>query len=443
MRASSIVSLPPQQREAWLASLSETELEALDYDWKFWGRDDQLSPAGLWRIWLIKSGRGNGKTRTGAEWVRERAEMGGKRIALIGRTGTDVRGTMVEGESGILARSPPWFRPQWEPSVGPEGTLTWPNGSTAICFSGEVPDALRGPQFTDGWLDELAAMRRAQAVWDMYRFALRLGNDPRTLVTTTPRPIGIIKALVSDKRVAPDGSPLVRVTTGSTYDNVGNLADDFFAEMISKYEGTRLGRQELRGEILADIPGALWTIGNIDQHRRETHPPLRRIVVAVDPPISSHDGADECGLVVVGECEDRQFWVLDDRSEAGLSPAEWARRAVDLYHGWQADSIVAEVNQGGEMVSTVIHSVDEDVPVKRVRATKGKYLRAEPVAAVYAQGRAHHVGNFPILETQLCEMTVDFDRDKAKSSPDRLDALVWGVTELMNGHRTPPTVRRL
>lgn len=376
--------------------------------------------------------------------------QGRTRGALIGRTAADVRGTMVEGESGIIACSPPWFRPKWEPSYGDAGRLVWPNGSLAVGYSAETPQALRGPQHHWGWLDELAAWRRMRAAWDMFRFGLRLGARPRTCITTTPTPSVLIKELVSDRRKGPDGLPLVRIVRGSTYANRANLAADFLAELLAKYEGTRLGRQELDGEILEDKPGALWTLRRIEETRLgapgmpEAMPDLQRIVVAIDPPISSKEGADECGIVVAGLGADGHGYVLADESERGLDPRQWAEKAAGAYYTHGADRIVAESNQGGEMVGTVLRQVDANLPVRLVTATRGKYLRAEPVSALYAQGRVHHAGVLKSLEDQMCDHTPDFDRAKAGYSPDRLDALVWALTELMLGApASVPNIRRI
>lgn len=432
MHASSIASLSPEARERWLDSLTPDELTFLEHDWPFWARDDQLPPPTLWRIWLAICGRGWGKTRVGAQWVLDVAREGKIRIALIGRTDGDVRGTMVEGESGILACSPPWFRPKWEPSFRPAGRLIWPNGAMAIGYSAETPQSLRGPQHHAGWLDELAAWRRMRETWDMYRLGLRLGSRPRTCITTTPTPAALIKELVADRRTGPDGHPLVQVVRGATYANEANLADDFLAELKAKYEGTRLGRQELFGEILTDKPGALWTLRQIEETRAGAElPSMQRIVVAIDPPISSQEGSDECGIVVAGIGTDGHGYVLADLSERGLDPRQWAEKAAAAYYHHGADRIVAESNQGGEMVGQVLRAVDPNLPIKLVTATRGKVLRAEPVSALYAQSRVHHAGVFKLLEDQMTDFTQDFDRTRAGYSPDRLDALVWALTELM------------
>lgn len=390
-----------------------------------------MPPGGAWRIWAAIAGRGWGKTRVGAEWVTEVAREGRVRIALIGRTDGDVRGTMVEGESGILACAPPWFRPKWEPSFKPAGRLIWPNGAIATGYSAETPQSLRGPQHHAGWLDELAAWRRMRETWDMYRFGLRLGSRPRTCITTTPTPSALIKELVADTRPGPDGQPLVRIIRGATYANAANLAPDFLAELQAKYEGTRLGRQELDGEILTDKPGALWTLRQIEETRAGALPTMHRVVVAIDPPISSQEGSDECGIVVAGLGSDGHGYVLADLSERGLDPRQWAEKAASAYYTFDADRIVAESNQGGEMVGQVIRAVDPNLPIKLVTATRGKVLRAEPVSALYAQARVHHAGVFKMLEDQMTDFTPDFDRGKSGYSPDRLDALVWSLTELM------------
>lgn len=351
---------------------------------------------------------------------------------------------MVEGESGILACSKPWFRPKWEPSYGDAGRLIWPNGSVAIGYSAEQPQSLRGPQQHWGWCDELAAWRRMQDAWDMYRFGLRLGKRPRTCITTTPTPAKLIKELVADKRKGADGAPLVRIVRGSTYANAANLAEEFLSDLRAKYESTRLGRQELYGEILVDKPGALWTLKRIEDSRATEQPGLKRIVVAIDPPAKSTEGSDECGIIAAGVDAIGHGYVLVDASERGLSPKQWAEKAIALYHNLGADRIVAEVNQGGEMVENTLRQVDANIAYRGVHATKGKYVRAEPVSALYEQGKVHHVGVFKALEDQLCDFTADFDRTKAGYSPDRLDGLVWAITDLMLAPAaSEPRIRRL
>lgn len=396
-----------------LASLTPQQAAAIYYDWRTWARPNQLPPEGDWRIWLLLAGRGFGKTRTGAEWVRAEVESGRRgRIALVAPTAADGRDVMVEGESGILAISPPWFRPLYEPS---KRRLTWPNGAIATVYSADEPDRLRGPQHDGAWADELAAWQYPEA-WDMLMFGLRLGQDPRAVVTTTPKPVRLIKELLADKTVA--------VTRGSTYENAANLAPAFLRQIVAKYEGSRLGRQELYAEILEDVEGALWQRQRIDELRVARAPELLRVVVAVDPSASDDDTSDEAGIIVAGVSRDGHGYVLADLS-GRLSPDGWARRAVHAYKEWLADRIVAEVNNGGDMVEHTIRTVDPGVPIKKLHASRGKFTRAEPVAALYEQGKVHHVGYFPALEDQMCTWT------PGQPSPDRMDAMVWALTELM------------
>jgi phage terminase large subunit-like protein len=380
------------------------------------------------------AGRGFGKSRCGAEWVRQMAhDHPGCRIALVAETAADARRVMVEGESGILAISPPDFMPDYSPA---NRMLTWPNGSTAYTYNATQPDQLRGPQHHFAWSDEVAKWERMQDSWDQLQFGLRLGTNPKQVVTTTPRPLSLIRKLVAD--------PNVFVTYGSTEDNKDNLAEPFLRTIYDKYGGTRLGRQELNGEILEDIPGALWSRDSIDRNRRREVPSeLLRIIVAVDPSISSEEGSDETGIVCVGIARDEdgynRGYVLADRSLRG-SPDEWAKQAVALYREFEADRIVAEKNQGGEMVESVLRAVDRTIPVSLVHATRGKLVRAEPISALYEQNRVHHIGRFDQLEDQMCTFSADFDRKDG--SPDRMDALVWGLAflfERMTGRRRSKT----
>lgn len=339
-----------------------------------------------------------------------------KRLALVAPTAADARDVMVEGESGILATSPPDFYPHYEPS---KRRLTWPNGAIATLFSADEPNRLRGPQFDGAWADEIAAWRYPEA-WDQLQFGLRLGMDPRVVATTTPRPIPFILELLESRTT--------HVTVGSTYDNVANLADAFIEKIIAKYEGTRLGRQELYAEILTEVPGALWKREVIEQYRVRRMPALARVVVAVDPAASDSEGSAETGIIVAGVGEDRNAYVFDDVS-LHASPDGWAKQAVAAYYRHNADRIVAEVNNGGDMVGYTVRTVDQGVAYKDVRASRGKQIRAEPVAALYEQGKVHHVGYFGELEDQLCTWV------PGEKSPDRLDALVWALTELMlDGH---------
>jgi phage terminase large subunit-like protein len=385
---------------------------------------------------LILAGRGFGKTRTGAEWVREQIKAGRSRVALIAPTASDARDVMVEGESGLLAVC--WAgdrthdgqllgRPQFEPS---KRRLTWANGAIGTLFSAEEPERLRGPQHEVGWCDELAAWKYLRETWDMFMFGLRLGDDPRTCITTTPKPLPLVKEIAKDARTV--------ITRGSTFDNASNLAPTFLQAIREKYEGTRLGRQELNAEILDDLPGALWSREGIDQHRVKTIPEMQRIVVAVDPSGTKgeSDEGDDIGIVVAGKGVDGRGYVLADQT-CKLSPDGWGRRAVAAYHGgWsstpeahRADRIIAERNFGGAMVEHVIMTIDRSAAYKEVTASRGKVARAEPVAALYEQGRVSHVGSFPELEDQMCQ--IDASGFIGEGSPDRADALVWALTELM------------
>lgn len=368
---------------------------------------------------MLLAGRGFGKTRVGAEWVRMMIETGqASRIALVAPTASDCRDVMVLGESGLMGVCPPWNRPTYEPS---KRRVVWPNGAYCMMFSADEPDRLRGPQHDAAWCDELAAWRRPEA-WDMMQFGLRLGDDPQCVVTTTPRPTAIIRELAAARTSA--------ITKGSTYDNASNLAPAFLESIKKKYEGTRLGRQEIFAEVLEDIPGALWNYAQIDDLRVNKAPDLRRIVVAVDPAVTSGEDADETGIVVVGLGEDDLGYVLEDLSFRG-SPDEWAQVAVHAYRKHRADRIIAEVNQGGDLVEKTIRTVDPSVAYKAVRASRGKVVRAEPVAALYEQSRVKHVGIHDELEKQMCLFTPDLDRKMLGSSPDRVDAMVWGFSELM------------
>ena len=428
------------EKIATVLKQTDDDVDAALGDWSMLAHDHQKPPARAqggapWTTWLVLGGRGAGKTRLGAEWVRAlvRGELGlrgGGTIALIGETEHDVREVMVEGVSGLLAVHPRRDRPVWTPS---RRRLEFRNGVVAQTFSAEDPDSLRGPQFSAAWCDELAKWRYADACFDMLQFALRLGDWPRQVVTTTPRPIPLIRRLLAD--------PATALTRAATQANARHLAPTFLNSVVARYAGTRLGRQELDGEIIEDRPDALWSRGSIEAGRVGVALPLTRIVVAVDPPASARAGADACGIVAAGVAESGEAFVLADESGGGLSPAGWARRAVALWHRLSADAIVAEVNQGGDMVRAVIGECDPTVPVIAVRATRGKHLRAEPVAALYEQGRVHHVGAFAALEDELC----DFGLDGLSNgrSPDRLDALVWALTVLCLGPKGRPQVRGL
>ncbi len=399
------------------------------------GKDTTPDTFDRWRTWLILGGRGSGKTRAGAEWVRAQAlgieplARGSiRRIALIGESIADVRSVMVEGVSGLLAVHAPHERPVYEPS---KRQLSWPNGAIAQLFSAEDPDGLRGPQFGAAWCDELAKWRYADKTWDMLQFALRLGESPRQVVTTTPRPIGLLKRILADAATA--------VSRSRTLDNFGNLAPGFIQQMRARYGATSLGRQELDGEMVEDREDGLWSRATLERTRIDTAPALTRIVVAVDPPVTSGAKADACGIVVAGIDAAGRGYVLADRTISGHAPLVWAKVAVAALEEFQADRIVAEVNQGGDLVEGVIRQIDDKVPIRKVRATRGKFIRAEPVAALYERGLVSHVGQFSALEDQLC----DFGPDglSGSRSPDRLDALVWALTDLMLTKNGEPRIR--
>lgn len=405
---------------------------ALADPWSAQARPEQLPPPGDWSSWLILAGRGWGKTRTGSEWTRSIAESGRvHRIALVGPTAADVRDVMVEGESGLLSICPRHFRPDYEPS---KRRLTWPNNCIATMFSSEEPDRLRGPQHGAAWCDELAAWRNVDTTWSTLQFGMRLGQNPRTLITTTPRPLKLLKELI-----ARDGQDAI-VTRGTTYDNRANLAPSFFSQIVSRYEGTRLGRQELNAELLSDTPGALWQVDWLDRDRVDTAPELLRIVVAIDPAVSTSPNADETGIIVAGVDRRGHAYVLDDLS-GKFGPHDWAKRAIDAFDRHKADRIIAESNNGGELVRHTLRTIRPNIPYRAVHASRGKVTRAEPVSAVYEQSKAHHVGSgLSALEDQMCAFTSDFDRSRAGYSPDRVDALVWALTELTVVARPPVAV---
>ncbi len=392
----------------------------------------QLPPEGDWRSWVIMGGRGAGKTRAGAEWLRAMVEGGkpldqgvAQRVALVGETFDQVRDVMIFGDSGIMQCSPPDRRPKWKAT---ERKLVWPNGAEAQAFSAHDPEGLRGPQFDAAWADELAKWKKAGETWDMLQFALRLGARPRACVTTTPRNAKVLKDLLA--------SPSTVTTHAPTEANRANLAASFLEEVRARYAGTRLGRQELDGVLLADAEGALWTRSMLDAARVAEAPELDRIVVALDPAVSAGAQSDACGIVVVGARlqgvpEDWRACVLADRTVQGRGPAGWARAAIDAMDEFQAERLVAEVNQGGQLVEEVIRQVDPLVPFRAVHASRGKVARAEPVAALYEQGRVSHVEGLDALEEQMCQMTAR--GYEGQGSPDRVDALVWALHELMVG----------
>ncbi len=420
--------------------MGEDELLALPYLFEFWALDHQVPPEGMWRTWVIMGGRGAGKTRAGSEWVRSQVEGArpadrgaARRVALVGETFDQVRAVMVFGDSGILACSPPDRSPVWEAS---RRQLVWPNGAVAQAFSASEPEALRGPQFDAAWVDELAKWKKADDTWDMLQFALRLGEHPRQVVTTTPRTMPLLRKIMD--------LPSTVGTHATTEANRANLSDSFLEEVRARYAGTRLGRQELDGVLLMDVEGALWSLASIESGRLEHAPQLSRIVVAVDPPVTGHKGSDACGIVVAGVVAEGppSEWlavVLEDASVTAAKPTDWARAALEAMERYQADRLVAEVNQGGDLVEAVIRQIDPLVSYRSVHASKGKVARAEPVAALYEQGRVRHLRNLGKLEDQMCQMTTQ--GYQGSGSPDRVDALVWAIHDLMieagKGFRNP------
>ena len=428
--AEKLAILPEDERRKIIGKLSDGQAEELRWDWSFWARPKQLAPAGDWSTWAIRAGRGFGKTRTGTGWVHKRAMAEPKRwIALIGRTPADVRDYMIEGPGGLLRNTKPDERPEYKPSIR---RVQWPNGSWATIYSGDEPDQLRGFSGDTAWIDELAKFRYPRECWDSLQFGMREPSldQPRTLITTTPRPLKILQSIE-----AMDSTVVVK---GSSYENRANLDPKWFDETILAYEGTRFGRQEIHAEILGDVPGAFWHRANLDEFRRPKGdvPEMSRIVVGVDPAATSSENANETGIIVVGLGEmdvSQHGFVLDDWSLKG-APDDWAKAAVAAYHLHDADRIVAEKNQGGEMVEAVLRSVEPNLPIELVTATRGKSIRAEPVSALYEQGRIHHVGSFEALEDQMVSFTASGSLLRGDGdSPDRVDALVWAFTELFPG----------
>jgi phage terminase large subunit-like protein len=440
-----LASATPEAVAEFLGSLDENALLALPWVFEFWALPHQLPPRGVWKTWVILGGRGAGKTRAGAEWVRAQVEGSGpqdpgaaRRVALVGETIDQVRDVMVFGESGILAASPPDRRPEWQAT---KGRLLWPNGAEAQVFSAHEPESLRGPQFDAAWADELGKWKKGGEAWDQLQFALRLGRNPRQVVTTTPRSVGVLKAILKN--------PSTVVTHAPTEANRAYLAESFLTEVRARYGGTRQGRQELEGLMVEDEEGALWTAAMLERARTVEVAAFSRIVVAVDPPVTATKVSDDCGIIVVGADtrgapQDWRAVVLEDASVKGASPEGWARAALAAMARHGADRLVAEVNQGGDLVERVVRMVDPAVPFRAVHATRAKWLRAEPVAALYEQGRVGHVRGLQALEEQMGQMTVTGWR--GRGSPDRLDALVWALTELMvnpAGKVGNPSVRSL
>lgn len=417
--------LPRDEAESRLRRLSPTERIQLFYDWKQWARPDQIEPDWDWLTWLVLPGRGWGKTRVGAEQVRHWVKTI-PLVNLIGATVDDARDIMIEGESGILRCCPPWERPRY---VKNERKLIWPNGNESLIFTADEPDRLRGKQHMKLWGDEPAAWRYAQDAWDQASLGLRLGPKPQAIMTTTPRPTAFIKSLAKDETT--------HVTNGTTYDNAANLAPAFMKRIVTRYEGSRLGRQEIGGEILDDNPNALFQRAWIDKYRitlaeyRE-HITAVRKAIGVDPSVTAKEDSDLCGIVggsLAWGIDGRlHVFILEDKSDI-LTPRGWAQKVVSLYHTLEADRVIAEINNGGDLVETIIRTVDANIPYHGVHATRGKIVRAEPVSTLYEQGRIHHVGSFPKMEDEMCE----YDPVTATKSPDRMDALVWLVYGLALG----------
>ena len=422
------IALLPDDERAII--LSGFDADALMWDWSVWGRPEQQAPAGDWAIWMYLAGRGAGKTRAAAEWVREEAKYttnGQRRFALVARTAADVRDVIVEGESGIMNVSPPSERPLYEPS---KRRLTWPNGNTATCFTADEPDSLRGPQFTHAWGDEVAAWRQTpdaagMTAFDNLRVGTRLGANPKIMITTTPKRVPLLYKLLDEAKT----TGRVVVSRGSTMDNSGNLSNAYLDAITGVYAGTRLAQQELYGEMLDSVEGALWVDELIEQHRQSAYPvstPLR--IIGVDPSVAENP-RDECGIVVVSSSGERDLykreaWVLEDASVLG-SPDVWANRVVAMARKWGCP-VVAEVNQGGAMVRNAINTIDPSIKVLEVHSKYGKALRAEPITLAYEQGRVHHIGYLADLESQM----VSWVPGEGKS-PDRVDALVHALTALL------------
>ncbi len=416
-----------------LASLSIEDSERLEFDWDFWARDDQLHPTIQdWVVWMLLAGRGFGKTRTGAEWILERKRLGFNRMALVAQTPSDVRDTMIEGESGILAKSPPWDMPVYEPS---KRRVTWPNGARCTTFSGANPDQLRGPQHDSAWCDELASWKYPREAYSNMMFGLRLGNDPKVVITTTPKPISLLRELAARETTV--------ITRGSSYANLNNLNPVFFSEIIAQYEGTRTGQQEIYGELLEEAEGAKWNRRELELWRisKEDAPTeFDRVVIAIDIAVTSTEESDETGILAggrVGSGYDAHLYCIEDGS-GRYTPNGWALHALGMYDRHHAQRIVAEANNGGDMIEETLRTVCKEqkrmmVPFAKLHASVGKMARAEPIAALTEQGRAHMIGTFNELEDQLCT----WEPLSGIKSPDRLDAYVWLGTELMLGKGNP------
>jgi phage terminase large subunit-like protein len=432
-RAQQFRRLPATARGQALQKLSAPELALLLHDWPFWARPAQLPPQGDWRVWLILAGRGFGKTRAGAEWIRSLAiAHPNMRLALVAATYAEGRAVMIEGDSGLLNVGPPELRPVYESSLR---RLRWRNGSQALLYSAEDAEGLRGPQHHAAWCDELAKWAHAEDTWMNLDMGLRLGLQQHVCVTTTPRPTALLRKLMARDDMV--------LTRGRMVDNSSNLSASFIRSVEQHYAGTRLGRQELDGEFLEDVAGALWSRAQLEACHVSIVPPMRRIVVGVDPPVTSGAAADACGIIACGLGTDGKAYVLQDATVQGLSPDGWARAVAQCSAQMQADRVIAECNNGGELVRAVLHQVAPDLPITLVRASHGKVARAEPIAALYEQGRVHHAAHMPLLEDELCGFCAGGEYQGPGRSPDRADALVWALTTLMLGTAKTPLVRSL
>ena len=426
-----------EKRSKLIHQLTEIEAEFILHEWPLWGRANQFPKLGSWKTWLMLGGRGAGKTRAGAEWIRKIATQGtenlqscGGRIALVGETQGDVRDVMIEGSSGLLSVHRKNEMPKWKSS---QGILEWPNGVIGQTFSSHDPDGLRGSQFGAVWGDELCKWNNLEITWDMIQFCLRLGDNPQQLITTTPKPSQFLKRLIAN--------PKTEVARSTTRDNKLNLAPGFLEHIETTYGGTRLGRQELEAEILEDREDALWQRAQLEKLRQAPTLPMRRIVVAVDPPATSKNTSAACGIIVAGHDAKGRCFVCDDKTIAMATPLAWANKVIAAFHQYKADLVVVEINQGGEMVETILRTIDASIPVRTVHAQRSKWTRAEPVAMLYEQERIFHAKPMPELEDQMCSFGPD--GMSQGMSPDRIDAMVWAITELELKHQASPKVRHI
>jgi phage terminase large subunit-like protein len=431
LTAMDVALLPAAERDRLLKRCSEGQLEGLRRLWSFWANPGQYLPPGDWRVWLMMAGRGFGKTRAGAEWVRGIAERDrSARIALVGATLDEARAVMVEGESGLLAIAPPDRRPKWEASLR---RLKWENGAEARIYSAGEPESLRGPQHSHAWCDEIGKWPSGTATWDNLALGLRLGDRPRIVATTTPRPVALLRRLLERDDIV--------ITGGRTADNKAHLAADFMASVTADYAGTRLGRQELDGELIEEVEGALWPRALIERCRVREVPDLARVVIGVDPPAGAGAASDACGIVVAALGRDGFGYVIEDASVQGLAPEGWAAAVVAAARRHKADRVIAEANNGGAMVESVLRAGEAGLPVRLVHASRGKAARAEPVSVLYERGQVRHVGAIPALEDEMAGFTLDGRYEGPGRSPDRADALVWALTALLLERRGRPSVR--